>query len=83
MSLEPYAYCCVTSFENCTFEILAQTDGSTFSFFQFEDQIKDEMKDIIKDKYGGIDDFSAESLSMSYIMLDVSTHMLVHEPFHA
>ena len=45
----------------------------TWGVLQFDDEIKDEMKDIIKNKYGGIDDFTAASLSMSYVMLNVST----------
>ena len=49
---------------------------------QFDDEIKDEMKDIIKNKYGGIDDFTAASLSMSYVMLNVSTYTALYWSRH-
>ena len=42
---------------------------------QFEDEVREEMEDIIQNKYTGIDDFSIEGLLLNYVMFHVSVRM--------
>ena len=42
------------------------------SCVQFEDEVREEMEDIIQNKYTGIDDFSIEGLLLNYVMFHVS-----------
>ena len=43
---------------------------------QFDDEIKAELTDTIDNDYGGIDDFTVQSLSWNYVMLKVSDHLV-------